>query len=362
MKVLLVGDYPPPSGGIATHVEQLHRWLLSRGVQSKVLDVGKGAHSGEGVVPARGWIRYALQLLQFAARGWLPHAHVSGDNRNSWLVIASVVVAARLFGRRPLVTLHSGFLPSSLPQTPARRRLARAVLARCGRVIAVSEAIREALEALGAPAHQVAVYPAFLASQARPGLPPNGFGAVRSSCRPLLAMADHPSPIYGRRIAYQALKLIARDFPSVGLALFGPGLRCETAKAEALADGVAGRVHDFGELEQPAVLGVMSRCDVFLRPTTGDGDSLSVREALALGVRCVASDASVRPPGALLFRCGDGVDLARKIRRALAEPSPIARPVDVGPVLLAEYQRSFSFRRLPRFGGASARRKLLGSR
>ena len=40
----------------------------------------------------------------------------------------------------------------------------------------------------------------------------------------------------------------------------------------------------------------------------------------------------------------------------------VARPVDVGPMLLAEYQRSFSFRRLPRFGGASVRRKLLGSR
>jgi hypothetical protein len=53
-----------------------------------------------------------------------------------------------------------------------------------------------------------------------------------------------------------------------------------------------------------ACLALMSACDVFLRPTLEDGDSISVREALALGVPVVASRVGARPAGAILFRPG----------------------------------------------------------
>jgi glycosyltransferase involved in cell wall biosynthesis len=105
-------------------------------------------------------------------------------------------------------------------------------------------------------------------------------------------------------------------------------------------------LHDFGELDHSSALGLISRCDAFLRPTTADGDSLSVREALYLGTRCVASDVSARPPGTVLFRAGDCQDLAEKIARALTEPSPLAGTVDVGPALLEEYRRASGSRRL----------------
>jgi glycosyltransferase involved in cell wall biosynthesis len=52
--------------------------------------------------------------------------------------------------------------------------------------------------------------------------------------------------------------------------------------------------------------------DVFVRPTITDGDSVSVRECLSLGVPVVASDAVARPPGCVLFKSRDmdGFDAA----------------------------------------------------
>ena len=38
MRILLVGDYPPPPGGIAIHVRQLHRMLHESGCEVRVLD------------------------------------------------------------------------------------------------------------------------------------------------------------------------------------------------------------------------------------------------------------------------------------------------------------------------------------
>jgi hypothetical protein len=54
-----------------------------------------------------------------------------------------------------------------------------------------------------------------------------------------------------------------------------------------------------------------------------DGDAVSVREALALGISVVASATGARPPGVQLFRTGDAGDLAAKIRRVL-EVGPVA--------------------------------------
>jgi len=71
---------------------------------------------------------------------------------------------------------------------------------------------------------------------------------------------------------------------------------------------------------------VLAACDVFVRPTTSDGDANSVREALALGVPTVASDVVERPDGAIPYKCGDAKDFARAVRRALNEGANTERP------------------------------------
>jgi hypothetical protein len=46
---------------------------------------------------------------------------------------------------------------------------------------------------------------------------------------------------------------------------------------------------------------VLEKSDLFLRITTTDGDSLSVKEALSLDVRVLASNVVKRPNGVCLF-------------------------------------------------------------
>src|SRR6185436_20225577 len=126
----------------------------------------------------------------------------------------------------------------------------------------------------------------FLASRVIPGEPPRGFEAIRERRRPLIAMAHHPSPIYGTAAMISAIGELAHRFPDVGLALFGPGEK---------PAGCNGLVEWLGELPHPQALAVIAKSDAFVRPTTVDGDAISVREALALGVPTVASDAAHRP-------------------------------------------------------------------
>ena len=72
-------------------------------------------------------------------------------------------------------------------------------------------------------------------------------------------------------------------------------------------------------MDHEACLALISACDVFLRPTLEDGDSISVREALSLGVPVVASRVGTRPAGAILFQPGDVEEMVAKIELAMAQ-------------------------------------------
>ena len=58
---------------------------------------------------------------------------------------------------------------------------------------------------------------------------------------------------------------------------------------------------------------VLKRCGIFIRPTSTDGDAISVREALWFGIPTIASDAATRPKGVICFRSRDVSDLTSKI-------------------------------------------------
>jgi glycogen synthase len=243
-----------------------------------------------------------------------------------------------LLGAAPrVITLHSGLVPSFLESSLVRRAIARTALAGYAKIIAVSEAVRDAVVACGVPASKVLVHPAFCASRVTAGPAPGRLEEVLARRSPLVAFAHHPSKVYGRPLMFEALKRAAERFPDIGLAVFGPETRSEDFAADARRFQVEGLIEDFGELDHGRALGLLARCQAFVRPTSADGDAISVREALALGVPCVASDVCARPEGTLTFHANDARDLVDTLVRALVSPPPRVPGPDAGPVVLALY-------------------------
>lgn len=337
LKVLLVGDHPPPYGGISVHVQQLLSFLRQEGIQARVLDIGKGGRPAPDVLPVRTAMKLATEVSRHASEGYVIHLHTNGGNPKSWGVVAAVGALTRPWGGRMMVTLHSGLLPAYLASSVGARASTRAALLLPAETVAVSPAIRDALLAIGVPPRQISVHPAFLASAVRAGEAPEGFAAARKRRQPLLAFANHPSPVYGRALLWKALQRAEAAHPRIGVAVFGPGSDTDDFRAEARAAGVEHLVESFGELPHPLTLGLISRCDVFVRPTLADGDAISVREALALGVPCLASDAALRPEGTVTFRSNDAEDLQRMLGQTLAAVPAVLPGLDAGTWLLPRY-------------------------
>ena len=61
------------------------------------------------------------------------------------------------------------------------------------------------------------------------------------------------------------------------------------------------------------------KTSVYVRPTSTDGDSVAVREALDLGVQVVASDVCIRPKRVAIYPLEDNVQFAKVVAKALKE-------------------------------------------
>ena len=315
MKVLLVGDFPPPHGGVAVHVEVLFRAVRAHGGVCEVLDVGKGQLPADGVVPAGGLLRFTALLGQYASRGYQIHVHTSGANPKSWMLAGVCAAAGAVSGKPPLITFHSGLGPAWIAQSAARRRTAATVAGRLGTSVAVSDEIRDNLIRCGVAREKIEVLPAFSHSFLEPGAPPAGFEQLRAEAAPLFSAMLAPGKVYGQEILLDALVRVRGQVPAARLAIYGPG-------SDAIrADGVTA----YGELHRPQALAVMAGSDIFIRPTLADGDSVSVREALALGRLVVATRVGNRPPEVRLVAPGDAVALAAGLLAAVTDLR--ARPV-----------------------------------
>jgi glycosyltransferase involved in cell wall biosynthesis len=131
-----------------------------------------------------------------------------------------------------------------------------------------------------------------------------------------------PGHVYGKDVLLRAFAQVRAQIPSARLVLYGVGT--ESVRAE----GVSG----FGELHRSTALALIAACDVFVRTTLVDGDSVSVREAIALGRQVIATSVGHRPPEARLVPPADADALARGLLDAAAQPAPAAAVAGADPL------------------------------
>jgi glycosyltransferase involved in cell wall biosynthesis len=330
-KVLLVGDYPPPYGGLSVQIAALRGRLAALDdTEVRVLDIGtRRRERRPDCVPVAGPVDFAQKLLTHAGRGFAVHGHTNGHNVKSWIVALACAAAGLATGRRSLISLGSGLMPAFLGAASGRvRALARTTVRTAGALVVRNEACRAALLALGAPANAVRILPGFYGvTESEIGRLPYGAARFRRGHRPVVgAIASHGAE-YGLALLLDAAARLKPRYPELGVLLVGP---------DRMEDGHPDWVLPIGELDRPALLASVRALDVFVRPTYFDGDASSVREALAMGVRVVASDTDFRPAGVRVFPRGDADALADAIEKSLIE-SPVTIDSTSLPDLLALY-------------------------
>ena len=292
-------------GGVLTSHRQLSMSLRDEGAEVVYVDTGSPRRA-VAMVPRIG--RRALHLLHLT---------------RLWRAMVLAPVFALLRGRTVLV-LHSGSTGRQVERMPAwRRRALVAALHAYDEIWAVNDEIGAILpEALRS---RVTVVTPF-----DPTAEPVPSHQARQPHA--LALATNAGlPHYNARLGVEVTRLVRAEWPDATLTVLAYGNDTEAvAQLRAIAEREPWLTVAFDTPAQE-VSAVLSRVGTFLRPTSWDGDSVIVREALAAGARVVASDRAPRPARVVLAPLD-----ADALARAVVEGGPVSDGSGLAQTTLAD--------------------------
>lgn len=259
--------------------------------------------------------RITLAALRSSSRLTILHAHDSH-------ALAHAAVASWASGARLVATRRVDF------------RLRRLGFWRfTDAVIAISDAVREAVVASGIPAARVTIVPSGIAvdevSRTAPSDPRPSLGLARGTplvitTGALVGHKDHATLI-------RAAALAAADRPDIHWAIAGEGPLRHALESLLRELGMRARVHLLGEVADAAR--VVAAADLFVMSSSMEGLGTSVLDAMALGIPVVSTRA-----GGLAEILADGAGrlvepshpeaLARAVVDVLGDPDARRRLTD----------------------------------
>lgn len=322
MKVLQLGPYPPPRGGITTNMLAIRDELLANGHHCSIIATSKST----SIVPEPDVYHPSgapeLLKLLYKLEFDVLHIHIGGEIPARLLALI-LSCTARASGRC-VMTLHSGGYPLSEEGQNARANSVRGfIFRRLARVIAVNRMMAEMFGRYGVKNENIRTILPFSNELPDKNLElPAQLKDFAARHTPLLFSASLLEEEYDLPLQIEALGEILDEFPSAGLMLAGSGSLEGRLREMVREKPYADNIMLTGDLEHGVVLNLTDDCEMMLRTTRFDGDAISVREALFLETPVIATDTGLRPDGVYLVPIGDKNALASSIKAVARRDKP----------------------------------------
>jgi len=320
MKILQIGPYPPPYGGVESNLIAIHNYLLKHDIPAKVINVTRYRDSGgEGVYYPNTWID--LLRLLFKLDYDIAHIHIGGQITPRLLGLC--LACSMLPHKKSVLTFHSGGYPSSEEGKTANPRTMRGfVFRKLDAVICVNDEIAELFRRFGLKTEQIKVicpfsFPRGISDHS---LPDKLFDFFQSHSPVLLTVGGLETE-YGLEAQIDVLGPVLENHPNCGLVIIGSGSLEREIRDYINSKSYCANIYLCGDMPHSATLLAMQECDTFLRTSLYDGDSIAVREALQLGIPTIATDTAKRPDGAILIPVNETDALLKAIEKSLSEQS-----------------------------------------
>ena len=306
-KILLIGPFPPPYGGVSMHIKRL-KVLLSDYFNIDMVDESRESKKGIFNLRSFNIFKYLYKIL----KADIIHIH-SGKFSLRMLHFS----AASLFFKKKIITIH-GYEPGRGDNI---RTLDKMMLNNCSKVIFVSKELADAFgikkfiikEAFLPPdVHDETEIPVEVAGWIDTKKLQGYTVCVANAWR----LDRHENEdLYGLDLCILAAKRNNEDGVKAAF-IFVVCNDSGVIKIEQYKKMIKDfkLEDDFLLWEAPlSFIKLIIKADIVLRPTNTDGDALTVREGLFLGKTVIASDVVRRPADTKLFKNRDADSLAQVI-------------------------------------------------
>jgi glycogen synthase len=317
MRVLQLGPYPPPYGGVQTNLVAIRSFLLKKGASCAVINVTRHRKAEADDVYYPSGPFDVLRLLA-RLRYDVIHQHFGGMLTNRILALS---LACTLQVRaKSVMTFHSGGFPST-PEGIAlgRNSFAGRVLRRFDGLIAVNAEIMAFFQKMGVSSHRARLISPYSSMREESLEFPAHLHSFFAAHDPVLISAGQLEPEYDLSLQIEVMPRIREKFPNAGLVLLGSGSIERDLRAQIGEQQTSQHILLAGDVPHGATMQAIARSRIMLRTTWYDGDAISVREALQVGTPVIATDNAMRPAGIRLIPKSDSAALLRSIEEELEQ-------------------------------------------
>lgn len=321
-KIIIYGSYPPPIGGVAIHVKRLVEYLAKEKVSYEFY--WKSANISSV-------LRFIFSQFNFKSN----IIHVFGFQK--WKEQLILLILIYFFNKKIIVSILNDrpmIFYNNLPFI--QRLIARLFFRKISKLIAVSSHIKISLVAR----EKICCISTFIEPHSSEILGkkiPDWIYSIRKGFKFLITASAfrikffNNQDLYGIDLSIELMKrIIASGRSNVAFLYHIPDIQNYKyfSKMKDLILQYNLQNNFFFNTESlPSYLSILNISDLFIRPTNTDGDSLSVREAIYFGVPTIASDASTRPEGTIIFKNRDVESLFEKCLEVLENHSEYRRHV-----------------------------------
>jgi len=320
MRVLQIGPYPPPHGGVQSNLVAIREYLRNRGIYCAVINLTRFRRTAADDIY---YPESALQTLALLLRLRYDILHIHFGGNITLRLLALWMVCSLIPGKKTVLTFHSGGYPASQPGRTARPATLRGfIFRRLDRIIGVNEEMIAMFRRFGVSADRLALIPPDAVLQPPPAQLRPEIADFFQSHSPVLSTVGGLELEYDIPLQVEVVGDLLPQFPRLGLVIVGAGSLERQMRDLIGSKPYSSHMLLCGDVPHAETLSVIRGCRVFLRTTFYDGDSIAVREALHFGTPVIATDNGMRPPHVHLIGMSDRDGCRRTIERILAEAAP----------------------------------------
>jgi glycosyltransferase involved in cell wall biosynthesis len=323
MRVLQIGPFPPPHGGVQSNLVAIRQFLRTQDIFCGVINLTRFRRSdADDVYYPRSAIQVVALLLRL--RYDIIHIHFGGNITSR--LLALWFVCSLIPGKKTVLTFHSGGYPSSKEGRTARPGTLRGfIFRRLDRIISVNEEMVAMFQSFGVPSDRIRLIAPHALVQPPPAQGRPDIADFFRLHSPVLATVGGLEPEYDIPLQVEVLGDLLPRFPRLGLIIIGAGSLEREIRDLIGSKPYSSHLLLCGDVNHAETLRVIQDCSALLRTTFYDGDSIAIREALHFGTPVVATENGMRPAGVHLIAVSDRDACRRTVEQILdgsGSPSP----------------------------------------
>lgn len=322
VKILQIGNYPPPACGWAMQTKFLVEEIRRRGIVCDVLNINENrAKKSDQYIDVQNGLDYVFKLIRFSLQGYRFQMHVNGQSKTGYLLALIAAIIGRLAGRPVVLSWRGGVDQKYFPRREDSwlRWPFQLLFHLSGRISCNNSQVKQAIESYGVAPSRVAAIPGFSRQHTEfKSTPlPDSVEAFLQNHHPVFFCYVSYRAEYQLPVLREAMQRFREDNPAAGFIWLGFPSKEMPAATNYVRNWTVSERESLlllGNLAHDEFLTLLSRCFAYIRTPTCDGVSSSVLEALSLGIPVVASENGSRPANAFTYREGDADNLCLKLQ------------------------------------------------